>query len=474
MICVLSSAISLMWSPGVWIDSMHPLERLVHDRVLLVQVDEAPGHDLGPADDRAGLLVDRHDDHEHAVVGERAPVAQDDVPDVADRQPIDVDVAGGDRTARRAVPSAANSIGVPFSRMNTFSGATPVSIARRPCWTCIRNSPCIGMKCFGLVRPEHQLQLFLAGMTGHVRALDRVVEDVRAGLEQVVDRARDRFLVAGDRAGADDHRVARLDLDESVVAVGHPGEAGHRLALRSGRGDHELGVGMVLDLVLGNDPRRVVGQVAEVGRDAEVLLHRAPDDRHAPVHVGRGVEDLLDARDVAGEGRHDDPAFERLHDLAEGVADRAFRRGVAGVLGARRVGQQAQHALLAEPGEDGEVGQLAIDRRVVELEVAGVDDRPDRRPEGDAHRVRDRVADPERHDVERADVDLVARLHRDERVVVELVLLDLVAEQAARQGARRRPGTPGNSGSTYGSAPTWSSWAWVMRNALTLARRSLR
>ena len=32
----------------------------------------------------------------------------------------------------------------------------------------------------------------------------------------------------------------------------------------------------------------------------------------------------------------------------------------------------------------------------------------------------------------------------------------------------------GNSGSTYGSAPTWSSWAWVMRNALTLARRSLR
>ena len=33
-----------------------------------------------------------------------------------------------------------------------------------------------------------------------------------------------------------------------------------------------------------------------------------------------------------------------------------------------------------------------------------------------------------------ADVDLVARLERDQRVVVELVLLDLVAEQAAGQG----------------------------------------
>ena len=165
----------------------------------------------------------------------------------------------------------------------------------------------------------------------------------------------------------------------------------------------------------------------------------------AAVHVGRRVEDLLDPGDVAGEGRHDDPAVERLHDLAEGLADGPLGRRVARVLGAGRVGQEAEDAFLAEPGEDREVGQLAVDRGVVELEVAGVDDRADRRPQGDAHRVRDRVADPERHDVEGADVDLVARLERDQRVVVELVLLDLVAEEAAGQRARRRParrGTP--------------------------------
>ena len=38
------------------------------------------------------------------------------------------------------------------------------------------------------------------------------------------------------------------------------------------------------------------------------------------------------------------------------------------------------------------------------------------------------------HDVERPDVDLVARVEGQERVVVELVLLDLVAQQAAGQG----------------------------------------
>ena len=44
----------------------------------------------------------------------------------------------------------------------------------------------------------------------------------------------------GDRARADDDGVAGLDLDEPVVAVGHPGEAGHRLALGAGRRDDEL------------------------------------------------------------------------------------------------------------------------------------------------------------------------------------------------------------------------------------------
>ena len=130
-------------------------------------------------------------------------------------------------------------------------------------------------------------------------------------------------------------------------------------------------------------------------------------------HVGGGIEDLLDAGDVARERRDDHAALERLHDLAEGLADGPLRGGVARVLGPGRVGQEAGDAFGAEPGEDREVGELAVDRGVVELEVAGVDDRPDRRLEGDAHRVGDRVADAERDDAERPDVELVAGVERD-------------------------------------------------------------
>jgi hypothetical protein len=105
-----------------------------------------------------------------------------------------------------------------------------------------------------LCEPEHQLELFLARVTRDVGPLDRVVVDVRSGLEQVVDRPGDVLLVARDRARADDDGVAGLDLDEAVVAVGHPGEARHRLALGAGRCDDELVVRHVLDPVLADDP----------------------------------------------------------------------------------------------------------------------------------------------------------------------------------------------------------------------------
>jgi hypothetical protein len=197
-----------------------------------------------------------------------------------------------------------------------------------------------------------------------------------------------------------------------------------------------LPAAIIADAVLGNDPVGIVGQVPEVACDPEVLLHRAPDHGDPPVEAGRRVENLLDPGDVAGEGRHDDPAVERLHDLAERVADRPLGRRVSRVLRPGRIREEAHDALLAQLGQDVKVRQPAVDRGVVELEVAGMHDDANRRAQGDPHRVGDGVADPERDHREGPDGDLVAGLQAEERVVVKLVLLDLVAEQPARQDRR--------------------------------------
>src|SRR3954453_12876972 len=209
----------------------HPLERLLHDRVLLVQMDEAPRDDLGLADDGARLLVDGHDDEEHAVIRECPTIAQHDVPDVADRQPVDVDVAGGHRRgpAGRSVRRELDRRAV-LDDEHVLRG--DAGLDREPAVLDLHPELAVHWdEVLRLGQTEHQLELFLAGVARDVGALDGVVVDVRPGLEQVVDGARDRLLVAWDRAGADDDGVARLYLYESMVAVGHPRESGHRLAL---------------------------------------------------------------------------------------------------------------------------------------------------------------------------------------------------------------------------------------------------
>jgi hypothetical protein len=58
-----------------------------------------------------------------------------------------------------------------------------------------------------------------------------------------------------------------------VVVVGHPRQAGHRLALGAGRGDHDPIRSQIADLILADDLPRRMSEVAEIRGDAEVLLH---------------------------------------------------------------------------------------------------------------------------------------------------------------------------------------------------------
>jgi hypothetical protein len=78
---------------------------------------------------------------------------------------------------------------------------------------------------------EHQLELLARSMAGDVAVHHRLVVDHRAFLEEVVDRLGDCLLVPWDRAGRDDHGVARLDVDVPMVAVAHPRQPAHRLTL---------------------------------------------------------------------------------------------------------------------------------------------------------------------------------------------------------------------------------------------------
>ena len=238
---------------------------------------------------------------------------------------------------------------------------------------------------------EHQLHVLLVAVAGGVDRRVRGGDHAGADLEDPVDRLVDRALVAGHRRRREDDRVAGVELDVAVVAVRHPAQRRERLALAAGRDRDHLLVGEVLDLA--RLDQQAVGRVGdpEVGGDVEVLAHRAPDQRDLAVELGGGVDHLLDAVDVGGEAGDDDPALAAPERLQQRRADARLRGGDAGAVGVGRVAAEAEQALAAELGEPGEVGRDAVDRRLVELVVAGQQDRPDVGVERDRAGVGDRV-----------------------------------------------------------------------------------
>ena len=144
-----------------------------------------------------------------------------------------------------------------------------------------------------------------------------------------------------------------------------------------------------------------------------------------------------------------------------------------GPLGVRRVAEQQVDAAVAELGELADVGAQAVDRRVVELPVAGVEDAAGGGLDADPDRVGDRVRhahelEPERAELERRAlrVDL-AQLGRAQ----EAVLVELRLDEPEREARSPRSRATRTSRSRYGSPPTWSSCACVSTTARTWRSR---
>ena len=142
----------------------------------------------------------------------------------------------------------------------------------------------------------------------------------------------------------------------------------------------------------------------------------------------------------------------------------------AGHLGVGGVDQEQVDALVAEPGEPGQVGEPAVQRQLVELDVAGVQHEPGRRADGDGQRVRDGVVDREVLAVPRP-CRSRAPSGTSSRCGVRRCSLHLAATSAS---VNREPTMvrSGRCRSRNGTAPMWSSWPWVSTSASMSSSRS--
>ena len=266
----------------------------------------------------------------------------------------------------------------------------------------------------GLHQRVDDLQLLLAGVAGHVEHVGLVIDHVHALAEQLVDDPAHRHLVAGDGTGGDDDLVAGTHVHLLVGGEGHAVQGAHLLALGAGGDDDLLLRRQALEPVQLHEG--VLGHldIAQVGGDLHDVLHGPAGDGHLPAAGGRGVQHLLDAVDVAGEGGDDDALVTAGELPREGVAHGALAHGVAGALHVGGVGQQSQNALLAQLAEAGQVDDLCVDGGGVDLEVAGVDHGAHPGVDGEGHRVGDGVVHVDELHLELAGPDGHAGLHGDQ------------------------------------------------------------
>ena len=160
--------------------------------------------------------------------------------------------------------------------------------------------------------------------------------------------------------------------------------------------------------------------------------------------------------------------FAQRDQRAERLADEPLRAGHPGPLGIGRVAEEQVDALVAELGEPADVGLEPVDRRVVELPVARVEDASGRRLEHDRDAVRNRVRHAHEVERERADPDLLVRAPppaaRSSAERPCSSSFDLISPSVSFVAITLSQST---SRSRYGSPPTWSSCPCVSTTALT-------
>ena len=121
---------------------------------------------------------------------------------------------------------------------------------------------------------EHH-ELVPVSVARYVDVSQRLVDNVRALLVELVDDAVYGLLVARDRVSGDDDRIAFLDIDRTVRIECHTRESAHGLGLRACSKDNDPVVRIIVDRVDVDERVGLDIDVAQRVCDIEYLDHRA-------------------------------------------------------------------------------------------------------------------------------------------------------------------------------------------------------
>src|SRR5580692_3598091 len=276
--------------------------------------------------------------------------------------------------------------------------------------------PVDGNEITGLDELQDQFLFFLAGVTGNVNgASGIVVIDESAAAEHVVEHSEDGFFVAGNDARGKDDAVVFVDGDEAVIVDSDARKGRHGFGLAAaGENDDALGI-EIANVLRANDHAVGDAQVVHGVRDLDVVDHAAANEGDFAADASGDVDDLLDAVNRGSKTGKNDTARSGAAELFDARDNGALGRSEAGALDVGGVAEKGQDAFGAVAGEGVEVEGGAVDRSLVDLEVASVNDDAERSADGEGDAVDGAVRDVDELDFVGADFDEAAGKNFAER-----------------------------------------------------------
>ena len=243
------------------------------------------------------MTIHSYDNDKDTVLRELTAVTQDDIAHIADTETIDHDHAG---------LHASDNLSLFLRELEDLTVLTDEDIFLRhtefACKACVLHEVMVfavhGHKELRTHEIVHELEFLAAAVPRDVNALVTPIDDVRTELHQIVHRLRDELLVARDRRRRDDNCIARHNRNLAVIGCRHARERRHRLTLTARRHDDDLLGTEVVHLIDADDRPLGCCQIAQIQRDADHILHAAPEYGNTPLILDRRIDNLLDAVDI--------------------------------------------------------------------------------------------------------------------------------------------------------------------------------
>ena len=280
-------------------------------------------------------------------------------------------------------------------------------------------------------QPVDQLQLFLGSVSGYMRVL---IDNFRIALHQLIDNVRNHLLVAGNRFRAENDLITRLDLHIAVLARGHSGKRGQRLALASGCNDNNLVVRIIIDIA--DIDQEIIRdlQITDIQSGLYNVDHTAAHDHNLTSVISCRVHDLLYTVHVRSKCSDDDSRIARpVENIKEGLADSPLRHRIPRTLRVRGIRHQRQNAFLAKFCEPRQIDHVAVNRRIVNLEIARMEDHADRRCDRQRDRISDTVVGADKLNLVASERNLVPCLNTGKRRSGHIALFELVLHKCQCQ-----------------------------------------